>query len=256
MIVSQILPMTRMTICRFKNQFLICGSLSEYDIEISRNKIKAKVSIKCQNQYYLCHFNINKEYQKKEYYNFLRVFGIPYDWIRDIDDDKYQIYDDLLKSSLGGIVRINDCLKRLSGENKPSLLMVGGNLSQWENKTIFNANFLDETYKKDYVKLAIDAVCIGKNKFYNKLKGRLNIMDLVSKDCQYDNGYIYQLNLEYKLPFIEDNVAHNYQEPILFIINSKNTGQKLSYKKVKQEVLDYRREQQMIKENEQCLKKH
>ena len=134
--------------------------------------------------------------------------------------------------------------------------MVGGNLLQWQNKTIFSANFLDETYKKDYVKLVIDAVCIGKNKFYNKLKGRLNIMDLMNKDYQYDNGYIYQLNLEYKLPFIENNIAHNYQEPILLIIDSKNTGHKLNYQKVKQEILDYKREQQMIKENEQWLKKH
>jgi hypothetical protein len=245
-----------MMICRFKNQFLICGELSEYNIEILVNKIKAKISIKCNNRYYLCRFNINKEYQKQEYYNFLRVFGIPYEWIKDIDNDEYKIYDDLLKSSLGGIVSINHRVKRLSGENKPSLLMVGGNLLQWQNKTIFSANFLDETYKKGYSKLTIDTVCIGKNKFYNKLKGKVNIMNLVNENYEFHNGYVYRQNLEYQLPFIDDNIAHDYQEPILFIIDSKNTGRKLNYQKVKQEILDYKREQQMIKENEQWLKKH
>lgn len=246
------LTLKMMMIFRFKNQFLICGKLSEYNIEISRNNIKAKVSIRSNKKYYLCRFNINKEYQRQEYYNFLGTFGIPYEMIRDFDNERYTVYTQIPNSLLGGAIN----LKRFNGTKNPSSLLVGGNVLQVGNKTIFSAKFLDLTYKNDYEKLTVDAIYIGQNKFYNKTKGKLNILDLNMDNCQFQNGYVYQLELKYQYPYIDNDKAHNYQEPNLFIIKAIKTGHKQIYTKIKSEVLEYKREQRMIEENRRWQKRY
>ena len=216
-----------MTIFRFKNQFLLSGTLYEYQIKIDNDFIKAKCNIKCKNKYTICYFNISKK-DKKRYYEFIGTFGIPHEWFND--DQKYKILTDIASSSLGGLIIVNNKKYYVKGSKNALKLVVGGSISQWHNQTIFNAKFVDFSYKIDSLKITVEAAYIGNDIFYNKTK----LIKIDRQDNVFQNGYIYELSLDYKCEMNDD-----FCSPKLIIDKATRKNKKASYNNAKSLVRDY-----------------
>ena len=85
------------------------GTISEILVEfIPRNDniiLKGSIVLHVNNSYIRFNFFTNKK-MKNEYYDMIELFGIPYDYIKSIDNDEYTLFEDLIQCEMCGKIRV------------------------------------------------------------------------------------------------------------------------------------------------------
>jgi hypothetical protein len=132
------------------NCFKLCGLLSELHIEFHNDIIKARLAIEYNHNIIDSQFYINKQYSRQEYYEFISAIGIPYDWIKQIDNDEYVVNTTLVSSRYTGKCLIYDKDEIINSFEIPygeqqSKLFISGNLSSGKNdKIYYNARYIEQ----------------------------------------------------------------------------------------------------------------
>lgn len=148
------------------NCFKLCGLLSEIHIKFHNNIIKARLAIEYNHNIIEPQFYINKQYSRQEYYGFISALGIPYKWIKKIDDDEYVENSTLISPRYTGKCLIYDKEEIINSfeipyEEQQSKLFISGNLSSGKNdKIYYNARYIEQvdSQMSDTFNIILDGV--------------------------------------------------------------------------------------------------
>lgn len=148
------------------NCFKLYGLLLEIHIEFHNTTIKSRLSIQCEQNVIDIQFYINKQYSRQEYYEFISAIGIPYKWIKKIDDDEYVENSTLISPRYTGKCLIYDKDKLVDSFEIPygkqqSKLFISGNLSSGKNdKIYYNARYIEQvdSQMSDTFNIILDGV--------------------------------------------------------------------------------------------------
>ena len=91
------------------NMIKCIGTISEILIDFIPKQdniiLKGSIVLHVNDSYIRFNFFTNKK-MKNDYYDMIELFGIPYEYIQSIDNDKYTLFEDLIQCELCGKIRV------------------------------------------------------------------------------------------------------------------------------------------------------
>lgn len=127
------------------NTIKCIGTISEILIEFIPKQdniiLKGSIVLHVNDSYIRFNFFTNKK-MKNEYYDMIELFGIPYEYIESIDNDKYTLFEDLIQCELCGKIRVwidkdNKFDYNIPSNHKSDKLFVISNLNEYGNNITY-----------------------------------------------------------------------------------------------------------------------
>lgn len=134
--------MSKLTNCA--NTVKCIGTISEILIEFIPRQdniiLKGSVILRVNDSYIRFNFFTNKK-MKSEYYDMIELFGIPYEYIQSIDNDRYVLFEELIQCELGGKIRVwNDKESKkeyVISNNKADKIFCISNINEYGNNITY-----------------------------------------------------------------------------------------------------------------------
>ena len=134
--------MSKLTNCA--NTIKCIGTISEILIEFIPKQdniiLKGSIVLQVNGSYIRFNFFTNKK-MKNDYYDMIELFGIPYEYIESIDNDKYTLFEDLIQCELCGKIKVwnnkDNKIEYNIHNDKPNKLFVVVNLNEYGNNITY-----------------------------------------------------------------------------------------------------------------------
>lgn len=171
------------------------GTISELNINFLKNEyddvvIQGCIILNINNSYVLSYVNINNSNQKK-YYDFIKLLGLPYNFIQSVDEQPYILSNPLIKCYHGKI-KANGKVVHTIESDKPSQIYFVGRLNA--NSITLNYGVLVDN-QQEYIKGYLQGIKLATDEFisiYQDSQSILPICDLSSK-LIYDELYSIEI---------------------------------------------------------------
>ena len=126
------------------NMVKCIGTISEILIDFIPKQdniiLKGSIVLHVNDSYIRFNFFTNKK-MKSEYYDMIELFGIPYEYIQSIDNDRYVLFEELIQCELGGKIRVwNDKESKkeyVISNNKADKIFCISNINEYGNNITY-----------------------------------------------------------------------------------------------------------------------
>ena len=223
--------MSRLKDCA--NMVKCIGTISEILIDFIPKQeniiLKGSIVLHVNDSYIRFNFFTNKK-MKNDYYDMIELFGIPYEYIQSIDNDKYVLFEDLIQCEMCGKIRVwkdNETRKEyIIPNNQADKIFCISNINEYGN----NITYAKRSTKKCGLGVQLQGVIykanlnkhiltiINSNKdgdvkfiqmryddeLMNKLK-QMKVGSVCDFNIVWDNGYKIEDNI------VSDTIGSSYK---------------------------------------------
>lgn len=238
------------------------GTISEILIEFIPKNDNILLKISCvlnvNNSYLKFNFFTNKKL-KNDYYNLISLFGIPYDYIEQIDNDSYVMNEQLIGCEVSGKIRVwldsNSKLDYIL-PSKSDRLFIVSNINKYGN----NVTYAQRTKNKSGLEVKLQGAIFK----INKKDSILTIVntstngDVKFIDMRYDNSLLAKIQATKKCcicdlsiiwdkgyDLINDNIVSNTNGASYKVVDVKETTNCYEKESIKDILTLYKIEQEL-----------